>query len=201
MAKSQKELNHDLKNLQGAAKTIHLDVVDGKFAHNKTFQFPFRLSKKFNYNAHLMVKNPEKWVDKYGSKVELIIFQPEVLTKKKVSLLIKKIKNKKKKVGLALSPQTKVKDVQDFLKDINYILILTVHPGFYGSKFLPENLKKITQVKKINHKIKIIVDGGMNPKTIVKAAKAGADYFVSGSYTTKADDPQKSIKELKKKVI
>ena len=97
---------------------------------------------------------------------------------------------------MALKPETKVKEVKDFLKDVDYVLILTVHPGFYGAKFLSAPLKKIKQIKKINPKIKIIVDGGMDPKTIKKAVKAGADLFVSGSYVTKAENPKERIKIL-----
>jgi len=196
MAKSQKELNQDLKNLQGAAKTVHLDIVDGKFAASKTLQFPFRLSKKFKYNAHLMVKNPEKWIDKYGSRVDFYIVHFEQINN--VSDYIKRTKQKKKKVAFAILPETKIKDLKNYLQDIDYILILTVHPGFYGSRFLPRNLKKIAQVKKLNSKVKVIVDGGMSPKTIGRAV--GADYFVSGSFITKAEKPKERIKMLMGKV-
>ena len=88
------------------------------------------------------------------------------------------------------------KEIKDYLVDLDYVLVLTVHPGFYGSKFLSAPLKKIKQIKKINPKVKVIVDGGISPKTIKKAAKAGADYFVSGSYTTKSEFPRKSIRNL-----
>ncbi|HLC88753.1 MAG TPA: ribulose-phosphate 3-epimerase [Candidatus Nanoarchaeia archaeon] len=192
MAKTQPELDQDLNKLKGAAKMLHLDIVDGQFAHNKTFQFPFKLSQHFHYNAHLMVKSPEKWVDQHGKKVDLIIFHPE--TAPDVSRLIKKIKAMKRKVGLALLPKTKVQSIKPYLNQIGFVLILMVKPGFYGSKFLEKDLKKIAQLKTINPKIKVIVDGGMNPKTIKKARKA--DFFISGSYTTKADNPQKRINAL-----
>ena len=194
MAKTQQELDQDLNKLKGAAKMLHLDVVDGQFAKNKTFQFPFKLSKHFHYNAHLMVKSPEKWIQKHGKKVDLIIFHPE--TVQDIDPLVKKVKQMKKKVGLALLPKTTVQSIKPYLNKIDFVLILTVKPGFYGSKFLEKDLKKIAQLKTINPKIKAIVDGGMNPKTIKKATRNGADYFVSGSYTTKADNPKARIKSL-----
>ncbi len=194
MAKTQPELDQDFNKLKGAAKMLHLDIVDGQFAKNKTLQFPFKLSKHFHYNAHLMVKSPEKWIQKHGKKVDLIIFHPE--TVQNIISLIKKIKQMRKKVGLALLPKTKVQSIKPYLNQIDYVLILTVKPGFYGSKFLEKDLVKISQLKTINSKIKVIVDGGMNPKTIGKAAKKGADYFVSGSYTTKADNPKERINTL-----
>ena len=194
MAKNQKELDLDLQKLKGIVKELHLDVVDGKFAKNKAMDFDFKLKREFSYNVHLMVNHPETWIDKQGKKVNTIIFHPEVVDN--IDELIKKIKQKKKKVGLALKPETKVKEIKDYLKSVDYVLILTVHPGFYGAKFLSAPLRKIKQIKKINPKIKVIVDGGMNPKTIQKAVKAGGDYFVSGSFVTKAENPREKIKSL-----
>ncbi len=194
MAKNQKELDLDLKKLKGVVKELHLDVVDGKFAKNKAMSFKFRLNNDFNYNVHLMINRPGTWIDKYGKKVNTIIIHPEVVDD--LDGLIKKIKNKKKKVGFALKPETKIKEIKGYLSKIDYVLILTVHPGFYGAKFLSVPLKKIKQIKKINPKIKVIVDGGMNLKTIKKAVKAGGDLFVSGSFVTKADDPRERIKSL-----
>lgn len=196
MCKSPQELRNDFKKLKGVAKELHLDIVDSQFAPNKTFHFDFKLSPDFVYNVHLMINDPQKWVDKHGTKVQTIIFHPEVLMGKKIIELIKKIKNKKKRVGLALNPETKVSKIKKYLPLLDYVLILTVHPGFYGAKYLSEPLKKIKLIKKINKKIKVIVDGGMSPKTIGQAARAGADLFVSGSYTTKAEDPKQSIKNL-----
>ena len=189
MAKNQKELDLDLKKLKGVVKELHLDVVDGKFAKNKAMNFDFRLKNDFNYNVHLMVNHPSKWIKKCLKKnIKTIIVHPEVIDG--LGKFIYEIKQKKKKVGLALKPETKVKEIKDYLLDLDYVLVLTVHPGFYGAKFLSAPLKKI------NPKLKVIVDGGMNPKTIKKAVKAGADFFVSGSYVTKAENPKERIKGL-----
>ncbi|MFH1683240.1 MAG: ribulose-phosphate 3-epimerase [Candidatus Woesearchaeota archaeon] len=194
MPKSQKELNQDFKKLKGIAKILHLDVADGKFVPNKTFQFPFRLSKEFQYNAHLMVKNPELWIKKNLRKID--IFIPQIEEIKDVHNYVSWMKSNKKKIAFALKPETKVSLIKPYLNKIDYVLILTVHPGFYGAKFLKAPLRKIKQIKTINPKIKIIVDGGMHPSTINLAAQAGADLFVSGSYTTKSDNPKRAIKSL-----
>ena len=193
MPKNQKQLGRDLLHLRGVVKHLHLDVVDGKFAKNKVLMFPFKLKKEFFYSAHLMVKNQEQWIKKHGRKIDLVI--PHLEELKDVDSYIKERKRKKSKVALAVLPETRLKKIKPYLKELDYILLLTVHPGFYGSKYLVRNYR-IKRIKKINPKIKIIVDGGMNPKTIRNAAKAGADYFVSGSYTTKSDDPRQSIKNL-----
>lgn len=194
IAKNQKELDEDLKHLQGTAKELHLDIVDGKFAPSYSLDFNFKLSNKFKYNAHLMIKHPELWIKKHWKQIELFIPQFEELEDS--WRFIHWMKHTDRKVGFAIKPETPVSKIKPYLKETDVVLILTVHPGFYGSKFLPEPLKKIKQIKKLNPKIKVIVDGGMCPATIIKAAKAGADFFVSGSYTTKAEKPGERVREL-----
>lgn len=194
MSKNQKELNSDLKHLIGTVKILHLDIVDGQFAKNQSLNFDFKLSPKFKYWAHLMVKQPEHWIKRHWKKIELFIPQFEEL--KDPLRFIHWMKQTHRKVAWAIKPETKVSKIKTYLKEIDLVLILTVHPGFYGSKFLSSSLKKIKEIKEINPKIKIIVDGGMNPETIKLAKKAGADYFVSGSYTTKSIQPKKAIQKL-----
>jgi len=194
MAKNQQELNQLFKKLDGAAKELHFDVVDGKFLKTKSNWFKFRLSTKFKYNVHLMIKHPLLWIKKNGSKFETIIFHPEVTDD--VEKVISAIKKLKKKVGLSLKPETPISSIEKYLQELDYVLILAVHPGRYGAKFMKNPLQKIKQIKKINHKVKIIVDGGINPDTI-KLAKE-ADAVISGSFVSKSDNPQKALRELKK---
>lgn len=195
MAKNQKELDEMLKNLAGVAQYLHLDVADGKLVPNTSLWFPLKLSKRFKYIAHLMVKNPQKWIDQHGKKVEFYIVQAEAVN---IAKYITKTKSQHRTVALALNPETRVWKIKKYLKDIDYVLILTVHPGFYGAKYLRYPLKKIKEIKKENPKTKIIVDGGMNPNTVKDAARAGADYIVSGSFITKAEKPKERMKMLEK---
>ncbi len=194
MAQSQSELNLLFRKLEGSAKELHLDVVDGKFAPNTSLNFPLSLCSQFTYNVHLMMEHPEDWIRKYRGKVDLFIPQYEALAD--VPGYISWMKSEGRKIAFALKPETKVKALEPYLSEIDYVLILTVHPGFYGSKFLKSPLKKIHQIKRINPGIEVIVDGGINPENIRVAAQAGADYFVSGSYVTKAEDPKKAIRAL-----
>lgn len=198
LAKNQQELDFYLNKLKCCTKRIHLDVVDSKFAPNKVLQFPFRLKRSFKYNAHLMIQNPLPWIKKHLKEIDLFIPHVERIDNRLE--YIKLMRNHRKKIAFALLPETKVYSIKEYVKVADYILILTVHPGFYGSKYLPQELKKIPPIKKINPTIKVIVDGGINPRTIKQAKKAGADYFVSGSYTTEAEDPQNAIKSLLKKI-
>jgi ribulose-phosphate 3-epimerase len=193
MAKNQQELNQDFKRLEGF-NLLHLDITDGKFAPSKVMDFNFKLSKKFNYNVHLMMKNPLPWIKKNFQRIEMFI--PHFEEIKDVPKYIKWMKKNNRKVAFALLPETNPNVLKNYVNDIDYILILTVHPGFYGGKFLSSKIKKINKVKELNPKIKVIVDGGVNPEIIFKLKDA--DYFVSGSYTVKSDNPKRAVRCLLK---
>lgn len=196
MAKNQLELDELLKKYQPITKEVHLDVVDEKFANNNSLDFNFKLSTKFKYHAHLMIRNPEHWIKKNGPKVDFYIVQASEINDKR--RFISWMKKNKKKVAFALKPEEKVNTIKPYLKNIDYILILTVNPGFYGSKYLKKPLQKIKEIKKINPLIKVIIDGGMNPITAKEAVKAGADVIACGSYLAKADDVNKAMREMTK---
>ena len=196
IAKSQKEFDECFEKVKSGSN-IHLDIMDGKFVRQQSLNFPFKLPReKRDYQAHLMVKNPLAWIDKNAHKVDTIIFHIESYHKfSKIQDTIKLIKEKHKKVGIALNPLTSVKSIQHLVKNINLVLLMTVHPGRYGSRFIVSALKKANKIKSFNPKIKIQIDGGINDKTIVRARKY-ADSFVSGSYIQNAESPKGAIKEL-----
>jgi len=196
IAKSQKELDECFEKVKSASM-IHLDIMDGKFVRQQSLNFPFKLPReKRDYQAHLMVKHPLAWIDKNAHKVDTIIFHIESYNKfAKIEETIDLIKKHHKKVGIALNPLTPVKSIQHLAKKINLVLLMTVRPGKYGSRFIPSALKKANKIKSFNPKIKIQIDGGINDKTIVRARKY-ADAFVSGSYVKNAESSKEAIKEL-----
>ncbi|MBT4539504.1 hypothetical protein HOI26_00690 [Candidatus Woesearchaeota archaeon] len=196
IAKNQKELNVSLKRLEKISKKVHLDVVDNKFAPSSSLQFNFKLKRGFQYNAHLMINHPIPWIKKHGKKMNLCI--PHFHALKNPKRYIALTKKLKIPIAFALLPETKVKEVLPYIKDIDSVLLLTVHPGFYGSKFLSSPLKKIALLKRENHLLQVIVDGHMDNKTIKQAVNAGADYFVSGSYIMRSKNPRKAMQELRK---
>ncbi len=193
IAKNQNELNDRISKVD--SKIYHLDVMDGKFVNNKSLMFDFKVPSWKKYGAHLMVLNPKNWIEKNFNKIDTIIFHFE--TTKNPEELIKLIKSKRKKVGIAINPSTPVKKIEPFLNEVNMILIMTVNPGKYGSKFLPKMLNKIKELRKLKSKLNIEVDGGIDDKTIQKAFKSGANSFVVGSYLQKSENPKKSLMELK----
>ena len=198
IAKDQKEFDQRFERVKSSS-IIHLDIMDGKFVKNHSLNFSFKLPKtKREYQAHLMMKNPKPWIEKHHRKVDTIIFHIESFKKhKQIEDFIDLIKTKKKKVGIAINPMTSVKKILPFLHSINLVLIMTVIPGKYGSRFLSSSLRKSNKIRNINSKIKIEIDGGINNKTINKAKKY-ADSFVSGSYIQNTENPKEVIKELEK---
>ena len=105
-----------------------------------------------------------------------------------------------KKAGIGINPETSIDRIKKYLAKVKQITVMTVHPGRYGAKFLPDVLKKVRQIRKIRPNLDIEVDGGINPDTIKKALNAGANKFVCGSYIQKAKDVKKAINTLKKEV-
>ena len=202
MAQNQRELSIQLTKASTISKAVHLDITDGKFAPSKVLQFPFKLKRGLEYSAHLMIKSPHKFIKKYKKRIQLFI--PHIEVFKDPSTHIKFCQKEKIVSSFAVLPETSFTSIIKYLKETDYILVLTVKPGFYGSKFQKSQLKKIQSIKKyiIKNQLntKIIIDGSMNPQHIKLANKAGADIFISGSFLMKSDNPKKAMIELKKSI-
>jgi ribulose-phosphate 3-epimerase len=199
IAKSQKELEKRIAKVAKYASAIQLDIMDGKFVKHKSFDFDFRLPKmKCRVEAQLMMKNPERWIEKNWKKADVII--PSVEGCRDFDSVIGLIKRKGKKAGIGINPETDVDKIKKYLGKVGQITVMTVHPGKYGAKFLPETLKKVKELRKLKPKLDIEVDGGMNPDTIKKALNAGANKFVCGSYIQKSKDVKKAVDALKRAV-
>lgn len=197
IAESQEELSEKVKLVKSYAKLIQLDIMDGIFTQNKSIDFDFKLPKtNCKFEAHLMVKNPDKWVKDNWQKVDIILIPIESC--KNPQQIISFLKRRKKRVGFAINPETPIRKIRDYLDDIDQVLIMTVNPGFYGSKFLPETLEKVRQLRKLKPKMDIEVDGGINPETIKIARASGANLFVSGSYIFNSPNPKEAIENLQK---
>lgn len=195
IAKNQEELEGILEKISGITDLIQLDIMDGDFVPNHSLDFELRLPQgKYSYEAHLMVRDPDKWIESFGERMDTIIahFESPITTQS----TIKRIKNIGKKAALALNPGTEIEKIADYLDDLDQVLIMTVNPGFYGSPFLPEVLRKITKLRQIRPDLDIEVDGGIKPETIALVDQAGANLFVSGSYLVKSDNMQERINIL-----
>ena len=182
IAKNQKEMNERVSRVRGYVKLIQLDVMDGKFVPNESITFDFTKPRGVEAEAHLMIKDPLNWVKANWRKVSTVIVHLETIADAEV---IDFIKAKGLKVGIAINPETPVNKLKPYLDKIDQVLVMTVNPGFYGSKFLPRTLNKIKELRKLKPRLNIEVDGGISDKTIKRVSDAGANIFCSGSYIQK----------------
>lgn len=195
IAKSQKELEEKIGSVKDYVERIQLDIMDGIFVANESLNFDFKLPETdCEFEAHLMLENPDNWVNKNWQKADTFLIPIESCAKPKE--FIKFFKNKEKKIGFALNPETPLEEIKNYLNEVNQVLIMTVNPGFYGAEFLPETLEKIRQLRKLKPDLDIEVDGGINPETIGEAVKAGANLLVSGSYIMNSQNPKEAIETL-----
>ena len=194
IARTQEELDYRLDKIDFSS-VIHLDVMDGKFVDNSSLDFDFNLFKIDHvFEAHLMIENPEEWIEKNWNKVDSFLVHIESCNDP--IKLINIVKEKGKRIGFVLNPKISVDNITDFLGDIDQVLIMAVNPGFYGSRFLPEVLHKVKQLRALKSDLDIEVDGGINDKTIEEVSNAGANLFVSGSHIMNADDSEKIFNDL-----
>ena len=200
-SKNKKEFDSRYKKLSKISKEIQIDIMDGKFVRKKSVQIkdlPNFLNSRKIIEAHLMVKQPEKYIDTLRKKfVGRIIFHYEA-AKTKTPEIIKKIHSLGMHAVLAINPETKIKQIEKYLPEIHRVLIMGVKPGKENQKLLKGTFTKIKQLKEIYPKIKIHIDGGVNKQTAKKLFEAGADILNTGSYVANAKDPEKALKELQK---
>ena len=184
---------------------VHLDVMDGKFVPNTTFDDKLiqELRSKTNkvFDVHLMIEKPELVLDKYyEAGADYVTFHLEACPK--ALNVIKEYKQKNKKIGLSIKPNTNVKDLDDYLEYLDLILVMSVEPGFGGQKFMESSLDKIKYLKEQkeqnNYKYIIEVDGGINQSTAALVKKAGCEAVVAGTYLFKSDNFTNAVKGLKK---
>ena len=186
------------------ADMYHLDVMDGNYVKSQTIDYTYleQLKEKSSllFDTHLMIVNPEKYVDKYiKNGADIITVHYETFSNEdKLIKVLKRIKKNKKMAGLAIDIDTKVEAIDRFLKLIDMVVILCVKAGKGGQEFNKSALDKIKHVRMLNPDILIEVDGGIDPTTAAQCVKAGADILVSGNYIFN-NDIYEAIKELKGK--
>ena len=184
---------------------LHLDVMDGKFVTNTTFDDKYiktlREHSKMIFDTHLMVKEPEKVINDYIlSGSDYITFHIEATSKP--YNIIETLKRNNKKIGISIKPNTILEEILEFLPFIDLVLVMSVEPGRGGQSFIMHTLDKIKTLKQLkeerNYNYLIEVDGGINNETAPLVKEAGADMIVVGSYLVKQPDLSQAIKELKK---
>ena len=201
------QLGNEIKRLEEAgADMIHVDVMDGHFVPNLTIGPPVikSLRKYTNliFDVHLMISPVHKYIKDFADAgANIITIHPEATENLKESINL--IRSLNKKVGVSLNPDSKIDLIKDILEDIDLVLIMSVHPGFGGQKFIPDVINKIEKLKLIksekNFNFDIEVDGGINFENSKSVIEAGANILVSGTTIFKSNngDIKKNIDTLK----
>lgn len=196
-------LERDIKLVeQAGADWIHVDVMDGHFVPNITIGVPVVKSLKkvtsLPLDVHLMIENPQNYVDDFASAgADIITFHYEAAPDK-VLEIAKKIKDLGIKAGLSIKPKTKASEIFEFLPYLDMVLVMTVEPGFGGQSFMHDCAQKITEIRQIAPENLIIqVDGGINNVTGHICTSLGANSLVAGNYIYGHSDIAQAIQSLK----
>ena len=179
-------LTEEVKAIENTkAKWLHLDVMDGNFVPNISFGADIikaiRKNSSLYFDAHLMIENPEWYIDTIADAgVQSISIHVEAT--KHLDRALQLIKNRGLRAGVAINPATDIAFLDNIYEKLDLILIMTVNPGFGGQKFLNQMIEKIRKIRNKFPHIDIQVDGGINNETAKLVIEAGANVLVAGSY-------------------
>jgi ribulose-phosphate 3-epimerase len=189
---------------QSDADFIHCDVMDGVFVPNISFGLPIiqsvKKTAKKPLDVHLMIVNPEKYIEDYfNAGAAIITVHYEACTH--LNRIIHQIKSLGIKASVCLNPHTPVSLLEDILIDLDMVLLMSVNPGFGGQNFIENTYRKVETLKELilkkNTNTLIEIDGGVNLETGKKLFSAGTDILVAGSFVFKSENPIYTISSLK----
>ena len=200
-ANLQKEINMVNKS---EADLFHIDIMDGVFVPNISFGMPvleaIKKHAKKSLDVHLMIVDPDRYISSFKKLgADVLTVHYEACTH--LHRTIQAIKAEGMKAGVALNPHTPVALLEDIIKDIDLVCIMSVNPGFGGQSFIEHTYDKVAQLKEMIRRNKantlIEIDGGVTNKNAKQLAEAGADILVAGSYVFSAKDSIATIADLK----
>jgi ribulose-phosphate 3-epimerase len=189
---------------RGGADLLHVDVMDGHFVPNITIGVPvvksLRRIAKVPLDVHLMIEDPDRYIEAFADAgAAMISVHVEVL--RHLHRTIHAIKALGAKAGVVLNPATPVAAIQEIAADADYVLVMSVNPGFGGQTFIPRSESKVRDVRALldaaGNQALVEIDGGIDLHNIARVVTAGARMIVAGSAVFNTPDPERAVRELK----
>lgn len=188
---------------QGGAQMLHIDIMDGHFVPNLTFGPPvvesIRKISNLTFDCHLMIEDPDTYAPMFiAAGANQVSVHQEAC--RHLDRTLHMIQQHGAKAGVVINPATPVSTLEDVLEFVDFVLVMSVNPGFGGQAFLPNSLNKIRQLAAIRNERRlhfaIEIDGGVSSKNAEEIVRAGCDWLVAGSFVFHSADPAATVKEL-----
>ena len=192
------KLNEEIASVEEYIDYIHVDVMDGHFVPNLTIGPPVVKCIKTSrpLDVHMMVSNPEMYIDDFAAAGTAVLTAHQEAVQDAHEFLTK-VKSAGMNAGLSVKPNTRVEVLESVIDELDWVLIMSVEPGFGGQAFMENSLEKIKWLRDKRSDLPIAVDGGINAETARRCVEAGADVLVAGSYIFKASNRADAIKSLR----
>ena len=183
------------------AEALHLDIMDAHFVPNLSFgpdvvALAARVAPGFYRNVHLMMTRPDLYLEAFA-KAGAQTIQIHVEADCDIHTELKRIRAMGLRNAIVINPETPVEHLFPYLDEIDEALVMTVHPGYGGQKFIGDCMPKVETLRRMRPDLDIMVDGGINAETALIAAKAGANQFVAGSYLFKQADMKAAVDAMR----
>jgi ribulose-phosphate 3-epimerase len=188
---------------RGGAGMVHVDVMDGHFVPNITLGPPvvkaIRKATKLPLDCHLMIENADRWVDAFvDAGADWVSVHVEALPH--LERTVSHLRQRGAKAGVALNPATPLSALDEILPELDYVLVMSVNPGFSGQRFIPGSLDKVRRARALIEsrglQVKVEVDGGVDGSNVAALVQAGADILVAGNAVYGQADPEAAARQL-----